>query len=152
MFKGATSTMIKVNKDSDYSSSSEDECILPFDFELPECRLPKFLDTPSKWSSCVYATDTLSLWCDLQLKIESFSPVSLSEDEVDIVVRAMASDLVYVHGIIKFFPSEMCSDCGVVHSVSHAFIFFTAIVLYLDILSVILLKELKFEAFQVNLI
>ena len=113
--------MINVNMESDTNSS--DDCSPPFDFKLPDCRLPNFLDTPSKWSDIVYNTNTLTLWCDLQLKIESYNPMFLSEEEVDIVVKAMANDIIYIHGLSTFFPSNICKDCGIVHSVSYTFIF-----------------------------
>ena len=30
----------------------------------------------------------------------------------------MAEDIVYIHGLTKFFPTDMCDACGVVHSIS----------------------------------
>ena len=30
----------------------------------------------------------------------------------------MAEDVLYIHGLTKFFPTDMCDACGVVHSVS----------------------------------
>ena len=101
-----------------YDSSDEEDCIPAFDFKLPDCTLPDFLDTPLKWSECVYETDTLHLWCDLMLKIESYSPLYLSEEEMNKVIRAMAEDIVYIHGMATFFPTGYCNDCGIVHSVS----------------------------------
>ena len=100
------------------SSDEEEDCIPAFDFKLPDCTLPDFLDIPLKWSECVYETDTLHLWCDLMLKIESYSPLYLSETEMNKVIRAMAEDIVYIHGMATFFLTGYCNDCGIVHSVS----------------------------------
>ena len=30
----------------------------------------------------------------------------------------MAEDVLYIHGLTKFFPTDMCDACGVVHLVS----------------------------------
>ena len=30
----------------------------------------------------------------------------------------MAEGVLYIHGLTKFFPTDMCDACGVVHSVS----------------------------------
>ena len=109
--------MIYASEDSDYSSSDED-FIPKFHFKLPECTLPDFLDTPTKWSAWAFKTDTLSLWCDLMLKIERYSPSYLSDEETNTVIRSMAEDVLYIHGLTKFFPTDMCDACGVVHSVS----------------------------------
>ena len=106
---------LNVDIDSDYSSSSDEESSSRFDFELPDCRIPDFLDTQRKWRGYVMATHTLSLWCDLQLKIESYSPISLSEEEVNTVIRTMAEDIVYVHGMRSFFPEDHCKECGILH-------------------------------------
>ena len=118
--------MITVYDDSGYSSSDEEDCVPAFEFKLPNCTLPDFIDTPDKWSQCVYETNTLQLWCDLMLKIESYNPLYLSEYEVDKVVRCMAEDIIYMHGMTKFFPTDYCRDCGIVHSVSYlpSFFFF----------------------------
>ena len=115
-------TMIQIHVDDSECSSSDESCTPPFDFKLPTCRLPDFLDTARKWGDTVYATDTLSSWCDLQMKIESYSPLFLSEEESDTVVRSMAEDIIYIHGMTAFFPQGHCKDCGVVHSVSFWFI------------------------------
>ena len=109
--------MIYASEDSDYSSSDED-CTPQFNFKLPECTLPDFLDTPQKWSAWAFKTDTLSLWCDLMLKIERYSPLYLSDEETNTVIRSMAEDVLYIHGLTKFFPTDMCDACGVVHLVS----------------------------------
>ena len=116
--------MITVYDDSGYSSSDEEDCVPAFEFKLPNCTLPDFIDTPDKWSQCVYETNTLQLWCDLMLKIESYNPLYLSEYEVDKVVWCMAEDIIYMHGMTKFFPSDYCRDCGMVHSVSYLPSFF----------------------------
>ena len=116
--------MITVYDDSGYSSSDEEDCVPAFEFKLPNCTLPDFIDTPDKWSQCVYETNTLQLWCDLMLKIESYNPLYLSEYEVDKVVRCMAEDIIYMHGMMKFFPTDYCRDCGIVHSVSYLPSFF----------------------------
>ena len=111
--------MIIVNDDSDYSSSDNDnECNPPFQFTLPECTLPHFINTTTKWAACVYETNNLHLWCELLKKIEGCSPLDISEEEVKIVIKCMAEDIVYMHGMTKFFPTGFCTDCGVVHSVS----------------------------------
>ena len=52
--------MIYASEDSDYSLSDED-FIPKVHFKLPECTLPDFLDTPTKWSAWAFKTDTLSL-------------------------------------------------------------------------------------------
>ena len=107
--------MIDTIEDSDYYSSSEDEYTHHFTFKLPECTLPDFLNTRQKWSTWVFKTNTLTLWCDLMLKIESYSPLYLSDEEVQVVIRTMAEDVLYVHGLTKFFPTDMCDGCGIVH-------------------------------------
>ena len=109
--------MIYASGDSDYSSSDED-CTPQFNFKLPECTLPDFLDTPQKWSAWAFKTNTLHLWCDLMVKIERYTPLYLSDEEANIVIQSMAEDIVYIHGLTKFFPTDMCDACGVVHSVS----------------------------------
>ena len=54
--------MITVYDDSGYSSSDEEDTYVPaFEFKLPSCTLPDFIDTPDKWSQCVYETNTLQL-------------------------------------------------------------------------------------------
>ena len=116
--------MITVYDDSGYSSSHEEDCVPAFEFKLPNCTLPDFIDTPDKWSQCVYETNTLQLWCDPMLKIESYNPLYLSEYEVDKVVRCMAEDIIYMQGMTKFFPTDYCRDCGIVHSVSYLPSFF----------------------------
>ena len=30
----------------------------------------------------------------------------------------MAEDIIYMHGITNFFPTDYCDGCGLVHSVS----------------------------------
>ena len=100
------------------------DCVLAFEFKLPNCTLSDFIDTPDKWSQCVYETNTLQLWCDLMLKIESYNPLYLSEYEVDKVVQCRAEDIIYMHGMTKFFPTDYCRDCGIVHSVSYLPSFF----------------------------
>ena len=42
----------------------------------------------------------------------------LSDEEANTVIRSMAEDVLYIHGLTKFFPTDMCDACGVVHSVS----------------------------------
>ena len=106
--------MIYASEDSDYSSSDED-FIPKVHFKLPECTLPDFLDTPKKWSTWAFQTNTLPLWCDLMLTIESYSPLYLSDEEISTVIRSMAEDVLYVHGLTKFFPTDICDGCGVVH-------------------------------------
>ena len=115
--EGATPEMIYASGDSDYSSSDED-CTPQFNFKLPECTLPDFLDTPQKWSAWAFKTNTLHLWCDLMVKIERYTPLYLSDEEANTVIQSMAEDIVYTHGLTKFFPTDMCDACGVVHSVS----------------------------------
>ena len=107
-----------ITHDDGYSSSGDEDCSPAFEFKLPNCTLPDFLDTVTKWGDCVYETNNLHLWCDLMVKIESYSPLYLSEEEVQQVVRCMAEDIVYMHGIVNFFPTDYCDGCGVVHSVS----------------------------------
>ena len=109
--------MIYASGDSDYSSS-DDESTPQFDFKLPECTLSDFLDTPKKWSTWAFKTDTLPLCCDLRLKIERYSPLYLSDEEANRVIQSMAEDVLYIHGLTKFFPTDMCDACGVVHLVS----------------------------------
>ena len=109
--------MIYASGDSDFSSSDEDSTP-HFNFKLPECTLPDFLDTPRKWSSWAFKTDTLPLWCDLMLKIERYSPLYISDEEANTVIQSMAEDVLYIHGLTKFFPTDMCDACEVVHSVS----------------------------------
>ena len=106
--------MIYASEDSDYSSSDED-FIPKVHFKLPECTLPDFLDTPKKWSTWAFKTNTLPLWCDIMLKIESYSPLYLSDEEISTVIQSMAEDVLYVHGLTKFFPTDICDGCGVVH-------------------------------------
>ena len=77
--------MIHAIEDS-YYSSSDDEFHPRFTFKLPQCTLPDFLNTPQKWRTWAYETNTLSLWCDLMLKIESYSPLFLSDEEVKTVI------------------------------------------------------------------
>ena len=110
--------MITIYDDTGYSSTDDDDCTPAFEFKLPDCTLPDFLDNTMKWSQCVYETNDLQLWCNLMLRIESYSPLYLSEDEVDKVVRCMAEDIIYMHGITNFFPTDYCDGCGVIHSVS----------------------------------
>ena len=109
--------MITANEDAGYSSSDSEDCMPAFLFKLPNCTLPDFLDTPKKWSQYVYETNTLQLWCDLMLKIENVC-WDLSQDEVEEITRCMAEDIIYMHGITKFFPTNYCEPCGVIHSVS----------------------------------
>ena len=52
------------------------------------------------------------------LKIERYSPLYLSDEEANTVIRSMAEDVLYIHGLTKFFPTDMCDACGVVQSVS----------------------------------
>ena len=106
--------MIYANGDSDYSSSDEDYT-LQVHFKLPECTLTDSLDTPKNWSTWAFKTNTLPLRCDLMLKIESYSPLCLSDEETSTVIRSMAEDVLYVHGLTKFFPTDICDGCGVVH-------------------------------------
>ena len=106
--------MIYADRDSDYSSSDEDYTP-QIHFKLPECTLPDFLDTPKKWSTWVFKTNTLPLWCDLMLKIESYNPLYLSNEETNTIIRSMAEDVLYIHGLTKFFPTDICDGCGVVH-------------------------------------
>ena len=101
--------MIYASEDSDYSSSDED-FIPKVHFKLPD-----FLDTPKKWSTWAFKTNTLPLWRDLMLKIESYSPLYLSDEETSTVIQSMAEDVLYVHGLTKFFPTDICDGCGVVH-------------------------------------
>ena len=110
--------------DSDYTSSDDDE-YTHSTLKLPNCTLPDFLNTPHKWRVWAFRTNTLSLWRDLMLKIESYSPLYLSDEEVDIVTRRMAEDVLFIHGLTRFFPTDMCDACGVTHSdsVSSKFIF-----------------------------
>ena len=51
----------------------------------------------------------------LCFKIESYSPLYLSDVEISTVIRSMAEDVLYVHGLTKFFPTDICDGCGVVH-------------------------------------
>ena len=108
--EGATQEMIYASGDSDYSSSDED-CTPQFNFKLPECTLPDFLDTPQKWSAWAFKTNTLHLWCDLMVKIERYTPLYLSDEEANTVIQSMAEDIVYIHGLTKFFPTDMCDAC-----------------------------------------
>ena len=55
---------------------------------------------------------------DLMVKIERYTPLYLSDEEANTVIQSMAEDIVYTHGLTKFFPTDMCDACGVVHSVS----------------------------------
>lgn len=108
------------------NSDEEEEnvtCIPPFHFIPPQCTLPDFLDSPSKWTCYVYETNTLQLWCELMTKIESYSPLVISDEELKTIIQGMAEDLIYTHGMINFFPTGHCSDCGIVHSVSYFAIF-----------------------------
>ena len=84
-----TKKMITVNDDDSYYTSSEeeeDECIPPFKFKLPECRLPHFLDSDMKWADHVYETNNLHKWSALMRRIESYSPTYVSEDEVQYII------------------------------------------------------------------
>ena len=79
--------MLTVNDSSDYSSNEEEEdCKPPFEFKLPQCRLPDFLNTTTKWAASVYETNDLQHWSDLMQKIESYSPLHVSEDEVKYII------------------------------------------------------------------
>ena len=66
----------------------------------------KLLDTPKKWSTWAFKTNTLPLWCDLMLKPprtttnhyeppqtttnhESYSPLYLSDEEISTVIRSI---------------------------------------------------------------
>ena len=79
----------------------------------------KFISNYQKWSTWAFKTNTLPLWCDLMLKIESYSPLYLSDEETSTVIQSMAEDVLYVHGLTKFFPTDICDGCGVVHKVSN---------------------------------
>ena len=58
--------MLTVNDSSDYSSNAEEEdCKHPFEFKLPQCRLPDFLNTTTKWAASVYETNDLQHWSDI---------------------------------------------------------------------------------------
>ena len=115
-----TKKMITINESSDYTSSDEEEedCTPPFTFKLPHCRLPHFLDTTTKWAACVYETNDLHRWSDLMRKIESYSPLHISEDKVKYIIQCIAEDIIDIHGISKFFPTGHCEECGIFHSVS----------------------------------
>ena len=124
--------MITANDASYYTSSEEeeeDECTQPFEFKLPQCRLPHFLDSATKWATCVYETNDLHRWSALMQKIESYSPMYVSEDEVEHIIRCMAEDIVYMHGMTKFFPTGHCESCGIIHSVSIFSIISTIIII-----------------------
>ena len=111
--------MILVNKNSDYNSSDDDDdWSSPFDFTLPDCSLPDFLDNPLNWRQCVFETNTLHLWCDFMTKLENYSPLYISENDVKIIIHCMIDDIVYMYGITTFFPTGPCEDCGVIHSVN----------------------------------
>ena len=115
-----TKKMLTVNDSSDYSSNEEEEeedC-KPFEFKLPQCRLPDFLNTTTKWAASVYETNDLQHWSDLMQKIESYSPLHVSEDEVKYIIRCIAEDILYVQGMSKFLPTGHCEACGIIHSVS----------------------------------
>ena len=52
------------------------------------------------------------------VKIERYTPLYLSDEEANTVIQSMAEDIVYIHGLTKFVPTDMCDACGVVHLVS----------------------------------
>ena len=102
----------------------DDDWASAFDFILPECKLPDFLDTTMKWHDCVLETYTLHLWCDLMTKIETYSPLYISEEDVKIVISCLLDDIVYMYGITTFFPTGPCEECGIIHSVCLFFPFY----------------------------
>ena len=44
--------MITIYDDTGYSSTDDDDCTPAFEFKLPDCTLPDFLDNTMKWSQC----------------------------------------------------------------------------------------------------
>ena len=62
-------------------------------------------------------------------KIESYSPMYVSEDEVEHIIQCMAEDIIYMHGMTKFFPTGHCESCEIIHSVSIFLIISTIIII-----------------------
>ena len=81
-----------LGKNNEHDDDDDDDWVSPFNFILPECKLPDFLDTTNKWHDCVLETCTLHLWCDLMTKIETYSPLYISKKDVKIVISCLLDD------------------------------------------------------------
>ena len=119
MSKGVTSNLRKMIIPNENSNSIQnDDWASPFDLTLPNCKLPDFLNTPIKWRECIFDTNTLHLWCELMTKLENYSPLLILDEDMEIIISCLIEDIAYMHGIITFFSTGVCEDCGLIHSVS----------------------------------
>ena len=51
-------------------------------------------------------------------KIESYNPLHVSEDEVKYIIQCITEDIIYLHGMSKFFSIGHCEACRIIHYVS----------------------------------
>ena len=96
------------------SESSDSEYDSYYEFSLPEqCILPDFLNTERKWSNMIYSTYTLKLWSELVARVQNCT--TISQPDKDVIMKCLAGDVIYIHGLKTFFPKYSCKQCAIKH-------------------------------------
>lgn len=108
----------KLNTTIDLDSNSSDSCESGYsdfyEFSLPEqCILPDFINTPQKWNDMVYRTSSLKLWSELAAKVDNC--MTIPQTDRDTIIKCLAEDVIYIHGLKAFFPMHTCRLCAIKH-------------------------------------
>ena len=82
----------------------------PGKFNIPDRKLPEFINTPDKWKSQVFNTVNINRWCTLLMKIQSHEHPELNSLEKEQIITAIAEDILSIHGLGRFFPPRFETD------------------------------------------